>query len=79
MKKMVKIIKKEKKTPIISMGVSSDKTKKTAKPTKKVSSTLMIAGEREIAADFATKVYEKFDQIIKSIVLFGSSDRKSVV
>jgi len=35
--------------------------------------TMMIAGEREIASDFATKVYEKFDQMIKSIVLFGSS------
>jgi len=38
--------------------------------------TLNIAGEREIAADFAMKVYEKFDQMIKSIVLFGSSAKK---
>ena len=38
--------------------------------------TLMIAGEREIAADFALKVYENFDQMIKSIVLFGSSAKK---
>jgi predicted nucleotidyltransferase/uncharacterized protein (UPF0332 family) len=35
--------------------------------------TMKIAGEREIAMDFAMKVYEKFDQMIKSIVLFGSS------
>ncbi len=39
-------------------------------------STLKIVGEREIAADFAMKVYGKFDQMIKSIVLFGSSAKK---
>jgi len=38
--------------------------------------TLSIVGEREIAADFAMKVYEKFDQMIKSIVLFGSSAKR---
>jgi len=38
--------------------------------------TLLIAGEREIAADFAMKVYETFDQMIKSVVLFGSSAKK---
>ena len=38
--------------------------------------TLGIAGEREIAADFAMKVYENFDQMIKSVVLFGSSAKK---
>lgn len=49
------------------------------KVTKKVleeASTLLIAGEREIAADFAMKVYEKFDQMIKSVVLFGSSAKR---
>ena len=40
------------------------------------SSTMQIAGEREIAMDFAMKVYEKFDQMIKSVVLFGSSAKK---
>ena len=44
---------------------------------EQISPTLMIAGEREIASDFATKVYEKFDQMIKSIVLFGSSAKKT--
>ena len=38
--------------------------------------TLKIGGEREIAADFAVKVYDKFDKMIKSIVLFGSSARR---
>jgi len=47
-------------------------------PTKKLekAKTLLIAGEREIAADFAMKVYENFDQMIKSVVLFGSSAKK---
>lgn len=35
--------------------------------------TMLIVGEREIALDFATKVYKEFDQMVKSIVLFGSS------
>jgi len=38
--------------------------------------TLSIVGEREIASDFAMKVYGKFDQMIKSVVLFGSSAKK---
>jgi predicted nucleotidyltransferase/uncharacterized protein (UPF0332 family) len=38
--------------------------------------TMLIVGEREIALDFATKVYKEFDQMIKSIVLFGSSARR---
>ena len=41
--------------------------------------TMKIAGERDIAMDFAMKTYEKFDQMIKSIVLFGSSARKLAV
>jgi len=50
-------------------------SKRVVKDTKKMLPTLMIAGEREIASDFAMKVYDKFDQMIKSIVLFGSSAR----
>jgi predicted nucleotidyltransferase/uncharacterized protein (UPF0332 family) len=38
--------------------------------------TLMIAKERDVAMDFAMKVYQKFDKIIKSIILFGSSARR---
>lgn len=36
------------------------------------SPTINLINERDIAMDFATKVYQKFDKIIKSIVLFGS-------
>lgn len=55
-----------------------EKATSTKKSRKKatVPSTMKITVERDIAADFATKVYDKFDQIIKSIVLFGSSAKK---
>ena len=53
------------------------KKKKVSEKSKKVKfPTLGIAGEREIAADFAMKIYGKFDQMIKSVVLFGSSAKK---
>jgi len=38
--------------------------------------TLKIFKERDIAMDFAAKVYKKFDKMIKSIVLFGSSAKQ---
>jgi len=50
-----------------------------AKPKKSDFPTMKIAGERGIAMDFAMKVYEKFDQMIKSVVLFGSSVKKVAV
>jgi len=50
--------------------------KRVTKKLKELSPTLAIAGEREIASDFAGKVYEKFDRMIKSIVLFGSSAKR---
>ncbi|MBU4086375.1 MAG: nucleotidyltransferase domain-containing protein [Nanoarchaeota archaeon] len=34
--------------------------------------TLKLADEKEIAQDFAVKVYKKFGKLIKSVVLFGS-------
>jgi len=65
MKKMVKKIVK-------SLKKNVKKTKpKTPKP-----STLLLVRERDIASDFATKVYTQFDQIVKSIILFGSSAKK---
>ncbi len=41
--------------------------------------TLQLKSESEIAMDFATKVYNKFDKIIKSVVLFGSSAKQTSV
>lgn len=40
-------------------------------------STLQIVNEKEIAMDFATKAYEKFNEIIKSIILFGSTVKET--
>jgi uncharacterized protein (UPF0332 family)/predicted nucleotidyltransferase len=35
--------------------------------------SLKLKSERDIAMDFAQKVYQRFDKMIKSIILFGSS------
>lgn len=56
--------------------VKKKDVKRITKTMKEISPTLMIAGEREIASDFAMKVYNKFDQMIKSVILFGSSAKK---
>jgi len=48
--------------------------KRTSNKNKRdTASTMNIVNEKEIAMDFAKKVYIKFDKIIKSIILFGSS------
>ncbi|MBI2047348.1 nucleotidyltransferase domain-containing protein [Candidatus Pacearchaeota archaeon] len=39
--------------------------------------TLKFVSERDIAMDFATKVYEKFSKMVKSIVLFGSQVKQT--
>ena len=39
--------------------------------------TLQLRTESEIAMDFATKVYQRFNKIIKSIILFGSTAKKT--
>lgn len=48
-------------------------------PTKKNFPTLQLKLESDIAMDFAIKAYEKFDKLVKSIVLFGSSVKQDVV
>lgn len=62
------------------------KKKKTKKSKKKISKkvlknapTLKLKIERDIAMDFAVKVYKKFDKIVKSIILFGSTTKKEQV
>jgi predicted nucleotidyltransferase/uncharacterized protein (UPF0332 family) len=51
--------------------------KKNPEPAKRLNlkdfPTLQIKSEREIAMDFATKVYQNFNKIVKSVILFGSS------
>ena len=62
--------------------VSKKKTnlnKKKPKINKKNIPTLQLKAESEIAMDFATKVYRKFNKIIKSVVLFGSTVKQTAV
>lgn len=54
------------------IGKAGSKSKITSK--KKSSQKMMT--EREIALDFAEKIYQEFNQMIKSIVLFGSSAKQ---
>jgi len=67
---MVKI-KKPKKT-------SEEKTTKPKVSIKKFPK-LKLKTERDIAMDFAQKVYQKFDKIVKSIILFGSQVKQTKV
>ena len=46
-------------------------------PSKAQAPTLQLISEKDIAMDFAGKVYKKFSQIIKAIILFGSTTKNS--
>jgi len=67
-----KVVEKEvsKKKPV------KNSNKKVVKKIKPTLPTLNLKTEHDIAMDFAVKVYKKFDKIIKSIALFGSTARK---
>jgi len=41
--------------------------------------TLQLKKETDIAMDFATKVFKKFDKIVKSVILFGSTVKQEMV
>ncbi len=62
---------------------NSLKQKEAKNPVKKSSSadfpTLKLLSEQDIALDFATKVYQQFNKLIKSIVLFGSSVKQTSI
>lgn len=49
------------------------------KPDKRKIPTLRLQTDHEIALDFATKAYQKFNNVVKSIVLFGSTVKQSAV
>ena len=53
--------------------------KKLSKSNLKNYPTLQLKTERDIAMDFAQRVYQKFDKMVKSIVLFGSSAKHTNV
>jgi len=50
--------------------------KDSKKSETKIPTTMKLMAERDIAMDFATKIYKEFDQMIKSIIMFGSSAKK---
>ncbi len=54
---------------------SKKKSKSIANP--KDFPSLQLKTEHDIAMDFAVKVYKKFDKIIKSIILFGSTAKQT--
>jgi len=41
--------------------------------------TLRLISEKDIALDFATKAYEKFNKLVKSVILFGSQTKNTAV
>lgn len=72
----------EKKKEIITekKKISEPAKKKIiSKKEKKNVPTLQLKLESDIAMDFATKAYEVFNKIIKSVVLFGSSVKQTPV
>ncbi len=54
------------------------KSTKKAKAKKNIP-ILQLKKETDIAMDFATKAYKKFDKIIKAVVLFGSTVKQTTV
>jgi len=58
---------------------SSKKSKKESSSDKPSITKPNLKSDRDIAMDFAVKIYEKFDKIVKSVVLFGSSTKNTAV
>ena len=56
--------------------VKKETTSKKNSQTSNVPETMQITTERDIATDFGTKLYKKFDKMVKSVVLFGSSAKQ---
>lgn len=48
-----------------------------SKPSKIKFQPVNLKTERDIAMDFATKAYQRFDKMIKSIILFGSTIKQT--
>ncbi len=53
--------------------------KKRPEKLKKILPTLKIEKDSEIALDFGSKVYQKYNKMVKSIILFGSTTKKTTV
>lgn len=78
-----KVKKVSEKRPKLKLPKIPDKKtkKKISKSAKKIDKknipTLQLKTESDIAMDFATKAYKTFNKIIKSIILFGSTTKKT--
>ena len=67
------MVKKNKNSPQKTESKEKKAQNKDKKaPNPKEMPTLQLRSESEIATDFATKAYKQFQEVIKSIVLFGS-------
>jgi predicted nucleotidyltransferase/uncharacterized protein (UPF0332 family) len=67
---------KEKKSEKrVESGFSASIPENVKKTIEKIP-TMQIVSERDIALDFATKVYKKFEQLVKAIIMFGSAVKK---
>ena len=49
------------------------------KPEKKDVPTIKFKRDNDIALDFAMKVYQKFNKMVKSVILFGSTAKQTAV
>lgn len=64
--------KSKKNTKKSTKRKNNKSSKKESKTQEKKPQTLELKTEKEIAQDFAVKTYQKFNKIIKSVILFGS-------
>ncbi len=72
MAKKKKGVAKENKKKVKKVSI-----KNKSKATEKNLPSLQLKKETDIAMDFATKVYQKFNKTVKSIVLFGSATKQA--
>jgi predicted nucleotidyltransferase/uncharacterized protein (UPF0332 family) len=78
-KKTKKVVKK---TKDLYVKNKPDKTKSSGKKTKaplKNIPVLNLKTDSDIAMDFAMKVYKRFNKLVKSVILFGSTVKKTSV
>ncbi len=66
----------KKKKKVHKSKAKSDSKKKAKKTNPKDFPTLNLKTENDIAMDFAVKAYKKFDKLVKSIILFGSTAKQ---
>ena len=68
---------KKEKSPRISETEKENPKDKQKKVSAKAFPTLNLMNERDIAMDFAERIYKKFDKMVKSVILFGSTAKKT--